>query len=181
MEVSRSDAYASSSVWAFPLPHTVLFFFHTFPSSSHHSSFPSISFPLPHTILLFFHIFPSSSHHSSFLPYLSLFLTPFFFPSISFPLPHTILLSFHIFPPFLPTLSTFLLHRFRLLFEKGNEPGIVYTDEAAKAPDLDVAIVIAHHVSKALILVDNDHQLCPTVLSSKDDNYFAPHLRYSLF
>ena len=60
-------------------------------------------------------------------------------------------------------------------------PDITYIDEVAKALDLDIAIVMAHYGSEKIILVGDDYQLQPTVISNVKTNCFSNHLRYPLF
>ena len=60
-------------------------------------------------------------------------------------------------------------------------PDITYIDKVAKALDLDIAIVMAHYGSKKIILVRDDHQLQPMIISNVKTNCFSNHLRYPLF
>ncbi len=61
------------------------------------------------------------------------------------------------------------------------KPDVIYIDEAGKAMDLDVGIVMARYRARAIVLVGDDKQLRPTVVSHEDDNSLRPHLTKSLF
>ena len=60
-------------------------------------------------------------------------------------------------------------------------PDITYIDKAAKALDLDIAIIIAHYGSEKIILIGDNHQLQPTIMNNVKTNCFFNHLCYLLF
>ena len=68
------------------------------------------------------------------------------------------------------------------------QPEVVFLDEASKATEADVVIVMAHYAPRCFVLAGDDRQLPPTVLShhqstsdGKLANYFSGQLVKSLF
>jgi superfamily I DNA and/or RNA helicase len=60
------------------------------------------------------------------------------------------------------------------------KPDLVVVDEAGKAMDADVIVPMAFYLPRVLVLVGDERQLRPTVISRRFENCFAEQLSYSL-